>query len=1017
MVKNSLNDLLDKFPYFLNKSKDSNFYKVQWVNNENFKDLYNSLFKVYESFHLTKKLLVWKEQDKPYDYRINFVANYPNLKSVKIYKNDNLIYLKEYLEEDEADYFNFTYTCDYLKTVLYDAKAFYCNNCGEIILGLHEPNYCSNCEETDFTELNIYKCDNCGEIYFSQNIPDTCTYCNTSNFREMYACKCDNCGQVYFEEHVPEVCSTCGVEKLIDTDSVIYYTDEDVILHDNSMSFDEETITEDSTIEPVIVNIEAEEENESFDNPADGVEETVRENEVLKIPVPIITDDKFIITVETYDEYVLSKGFPENDILYDEYKNNPVDDVYNHDWSLDEFGILNNIPRKTYIDVTNPELYNLTEPPYNKRDTEDDYHYMNRILEYNLRSYATLHLNELKDYTTENIKALYYKYKDYYSKIGIKDYNAFNYYIDNPHLFEQHYNPISLEIWKLYGLDSTLLNRERLLLKMFDITKHEYDEETGLVECWQPMEWEHKDRFCDGSASLGEYFLVEADTIRPTIYQNVKITFKLLNSLAEEITDDYLVDIYYYREGETCPNTPIRSDYDSSTAMISYELFEDNPDSTHILRFVAHKTDGTIIGSEELLFKVRNCDDGDWYVSPTGNDLTGDGSQDKPFRTLGKALSVVNNALDLIVVSGDLTLSDESSVPIVNTNCTILGCDDVSITNTYSNSFFHLVGEKGISLHLVNLILKYEELVSEIKITDYINKNKDFYDFETVLINGGVTALTATINNNEYYQYDNILLEGSLKSKEGVSIPGKKLIVKIEDTTLGTILTDSNGEFRKYLRINTDYTSDPLTVYVILDDVNYFKSTQELQFNIREPNKIRVKLGNSIRLTSVDREEDEVVNYYYPTDDLVGSATVDSNGNATLTLTPTWGTYIIYTYREEDNSLLLQDEWVVETYINIDSLSTNEFITSVSFNQDGSFNYTTKTISKVADITGLITDITFYDDLRYDVTTFTLDTSNYTEDVLNSGELTPYEYNVLKEAIIDITVDDNGDVKLHRIGD
>ena len=118
MVKNSLNDLLDKFPYFLNKSKDSNFYKVQWVNNENFKDLYNSLFKVYESFHLTKKLLVWKEQDKPYDYRINFVANYPNLKSVKIYKNDNLIYLKEYLEEDEADYFNFTYTCDYLNSFI-----------------------------------------------------------------------------------------------------------------------------------------------------------------------------------------------------------------------------------------------------------------------------------------------------------------------------------------------------------------------------------------------------------------------------------------------------------------------------------------------------------------------------------------------------------------------------------------------------------------------------------------------------------------------------------------------------------------------------------------------------------------------------------------------------------------------------------------------------------------------------------------------------------------------------------
>ena len=61
MVKNSLQSLLDKYPYFLNKSEESNFYKVQWVNNENFKTLYNDLFKVYESFHLTKNLLIMSQ--------------------------------------------------------------------------------------------------------------------------------------------------------------------------------------------------------------------------------------------------------------------------------------------------------------------------------------------------------------------------------------------------------------------------------------------------------------------------------------------------------------------------------------------------------------------------------------------------------------------------------------------------------------------------------------------------------------------------------------------------------------------------------------------------------------------------------------------------------------------------------------------------------------------------------------------------------------------------------------------
>ena len=94
------------FPYFFDKSPSSNFYKSQSVTNNQFKNLYQALFNVKESFHLEKRCLIWKEQNVPYDYVINFVANYPHLKSVKCYKNDTLIYMEEYSEQDNPHLVN-----------------------------------------------------------------------------------------------------------------------------------------------------------------------------------------------------------------------------------------------------------------------------------------------------------------------------------------------------------------------------------------------------------------------------------------------------------------------------------------------------------------------------------------------------------------------------------------------------------------------------------------------------------------------------------------------------------------------------------------------------------------------------------------------------------------------------------------------------------------------------------------------------------------------------------------------
>ena len=124
MPYESLVNFLEMFPYFFDKKETSNFFKSQSVTNKQFQDIYNDLFFVYESFHLDKRCLVWKEQSEPYYYTINFVVNFPLLKRVSIYKNDELIYIEQYNYGDAISNFIYSYEGDTLddisdKSILY----------------------------------------------------------------------------------------------------------------------------------------------------------------------------------------------------------------------------------------------------------------------------------------------------------------------------------------------------------------------------------------------------------------------------------------------------------------------------------------------------------------------------------------------------------------------------------------------------------------------------------------------------------------------------------------------------------------------------------------------------------------------------------------------------------------------------------------------------------------------------------------------------------------------------------
>jgi len=478
------------FPSFLDKAETSNFYKSQSVTAEQFKDMYNDLFKVIESFHLNKNCLIWKEQEEPYNYIINFVANYPNLKSVNCYKNDTLIYSEQYQSSDNVDSFNYSY--------------------------------------------------------------------------------------------------------------------EDTTLNDNG-------------------------------------------------DLKIIPNDTFRIEIETYDEYLIEKGFPENDTIQN--------DIYDHDSSLDEIGALHNIPRKEYIQVTD-ELLASTEPPYNDRLSEDDYHYMNRILNYMLMYHTT---------------------------------------------------PLPvLEIWKLYGIEATMENREKYLLKLFDETRHPFNNETGLVEDWTPEPWEHKDKFCDYDSDLGEYFFIKVSTNIPVKNQDVILHFSYLNSLAEPLTGDYKVDIYQ-------DNTLIVENYTGASYTLESSLFDQSNDNIFT---VTCKHDNTVISTEDILIRVRGCNNANWYVATTGNDTNDGKTVSTPFATLAKALSMVEGSKNLIAVAaGTYTITSPLTI---TEDCTILGCGEAIIQNTTSNQFFTV--PVNHSLILQDLKLKYDSDTHATGTKEYHNNNHNGND-------------------------------------------------------------------------------------------------------------------------------------------------------------------------------------------------------------------------------------------------------------------------------------------------
>lgn len=509
----------------------------------------------------------------------------------------------------------------------------------------------------------------------------------------------------------------------------------------------------------------------------------------------IIPTEKYTITIETWDEYTTTKGFPENPII--------VGDEYDHDYSLDAFGEYFRCPRRTYNEVKTSQ-YSDTIPAYDNQVTEDDYHYMQRLL------YYATHLN------------------------------------DTP-------LPV-LEIFKLFSItDAQLLNRSRLICRMTDTSKHL---ENGVYNRgWIPQRWEHKDRWCEG---LSDDLFLFANVNNNNLLEGQKFnfTFKILNSKGEEVYNNnsyntisetiieesekpYIIVPYknnkLFKEGlflnsnETWSlKTEDINNTDSAFIFKCFKTIEDaQKDTTPDL--IIHENDLT---SEEIYITVKGCNSADWYVdAENGNDTNNGNSKTTAFKTLKQALSHVEGEKNIIsLLNGTYNLTPEN----ITENTTITSCPEYNpIIICNDPTFFRVYQNASLTLKNIRLNYKCCDLYS--KFTVFRNENNVNYPLN-VKVNSKFCLISTSIvlnkpSETEWEAFTDYILTGELMSTEDVS--GETVKLLRNNTFVDETTVDTTGAFS--FNINTGANTGDVEYQVIHEKSNKFCNS------ISEPLLMNVK--------------------------------------------------------------------------------------------------------------------------------------------------------------------------------
>lgn len=723
LVRNSIDKLLDQFPYFLNKSTGSNFYKSEWVFNEWFKETYNDLFKSYCGHKLSKPLLVWKTQEKDSEYTMHFTVLLPNLKTVVIYKNGVELYRVEYGYEDNQNsfYHNILDTCD--EIISEDSYLLYAESYNEYNLSKGFPEN----DPTDYISINETIMGDLGrKLQISTNVPD-----------------------------VQEVVVKCNGEVLYNR-------------HDNL-------------------------------------------NETIIIPQPHIN--------ETY--YV--KATTSNPLIFYE-KRWSKQDSYSHDNSLDELGVFYSMLRKQYSYTHHTEwvntYYTSTEPSYNNRYTEDDYHYMNRMI-----TYITLY----------------------------------------------HTTPLPvLELWKLFGITATMENRNDLLCKMYEEKLHDPN--------WKPSDdFTHKNLQYVGQDE--KTYLLYASVDNTTPFEGVPVTFDL--TLYDEFFD--LVSMtgsveVYERSGEqlTLKDTISGNKWVLDT--------DDLSNNVHAYIFRYYPTGETdFIESNEILIRIKGCDDADIYVSIYGDD-NNNGSKENPVKTVAKAVSLVEDDKNLIFLNkGEYKLSNTLSIL---KSCTIAHCHDGLANIVSPRKELYNISPNTV-LNIVSVDSWFNNALYRASMDIHSNNSKTGLNHYVTVNTGNTrTPVTITVLTKKCRVGSECILKGVIKTNTGTAVSGKEVTISMNNQKY-TGTTDSNGEFNISLGVLSNLGEVHVDVSTETDPDYKYCSVSE-KFIVKKYNtiltadidKTSVKIGETYNINGKLVDEDNTpLTGFKVTDPYLGiEVTTDNKG-------------------------------------------------------------------------------------------------------------------------------------------
>lgn len=571
----SIDKLLEKFPYFLNKSTGSNFYKSEWVFNEWFKEVYNDLFLTYCSQKLSKPLLVWKVQNEPYKYNMCFAVVLNNLKTVIIYQNDVIVYREDYGPEDNQN-------------------SFY-----HVLNGVCEDNI----------------------------IPDDSFLLYVESYDEYVLCK-----------GFPE------------NDENDYISINETVFEDLSVELKINTSV------PDVANVCVMKGSDVVYTNTDNIDETFKINE------PTL-----------YDSYYV-KVTTSNPLIYYEKRWSKLDS-YSHDSSLDELGVFYSMPRKTYTYTHHKKWYNTyyasTEPPYNNRYTEDDYHYMNRII-----TYTTLY----------------------------------------------HTTPLPiLELWKLFGITATIKNRKEILCKMYEKSLHDPN--------WKPDDdYSHKNLMYVEPESNVKMLIVTVDNSSP--YYGMPVYFNL--TLYDEHFNTRELKGYVEVYERTNDNNTL-----IDTIQVNNWVLDTNNlnNGIHAYTFKYYEDDVFICESDELFITLKGCDDADIYISTDGDD-NNDGSKNKPVKSFEKAVNLVESNKSFIFVgAGDYYLKNTLNI---NKSCTITHCQNGEVNiHSPTKVVFNIMPDTV--LNLVNVNCWFRDFVYRAVMDTHSNNSKT----------GIISGVTVTTGNTK----------------------------------------------------------------------------------------------------------------------------------------------------------------------------------------------------------------------------------------------------------------------------